>query len=77
VGTQKENVHDMLAKGRDNYQAILGESNGKSKLTDQQVREIRKLYVPGKITYAKVGELYGITGDAVRYVVTRGWKHVK
>lgn len=45
LGTQLENVHDMLARGRANK--VNGESHPSAKLTDSQVAEIRRRYVPG------------------------------
>ena len=77
VGTQLDNIQDMISKGRDNYKSYVGEKNGMSKLTEQQVREMRSLYTPGVVTYKQIGEQYGVTEDAVRYVVQKGWKHVK
>jgi len=77
VGTQADNMQDMIAKGRSNYTIYEGEANGRSKLTEQAVREIRSLYQPGVVTCKQLGEQYGVTEDAVRYVLKKGWKHVK
>lgn len=77
VGTQKENIHDMIAKGRTNYVAPIGEANGKSKLTEAQVKEIRSLYKPGVVSYRQIAEQYGMHEDSIRYAVNIGWKHVK
>lgn len=46
AGTQKDNVHDMLKKGRANRNK--GERHHSSKLTDDEVREIRRRYSPGE-----------------------------
>lgn len=40
VGTQKDNVQQMLARSR--HVALLGERNGRAKLTAEQVLEIRQ-----------------------------------
>lgn len=42
-GTQKDNIHDMIAKRRDR---IVGARHGNAKLTDEQVAEIRSLGAP-------------------------------
>jgi hypothetical protein len=42
LGTQKENVYDMIAKGRKWIGS--GEDNPNSKVTIEQVEEIRRLY---------------------------------
>lgn len=39
VGTQKQNVHDMISKGRERYQ--IGETSYQHKLTDSDVMMIR------------------------------------
>lgn len=40
-----------------------------SKLTADQVRNIRKEYEKGKISYAKLGKKYGISGTAIANVI--------
>lgn len=45
IGTQLDNVRDMLSKGRGNK--ARGEAHPQSKLTDDEVAEIRRRYVPG------------------------------
>lgn len=66
IGTQAENNAD---KGR----VITN-----SKVTEQQVRDIRNEFSKGKITYKALGEKYGLTGSAVQYMVKRrSWSHVE
>ncbi len=53
-----------------------GESNGRSKLTESKVREIRKLYADG-VSCAAIGRLYGVTaGVAWRVGNKKTWIHV-
>jgi len=64
LGTQRDNVHDMLRKGR--AVNLTGEAHGNAKLTDQQVRAIQTAYSkPGAVTrYGNGAELcrvYGIS----------------
>ena len=77
VGTQKDNIHDMIAKGRTNYVANYGEANGRSKLTAAEVRQIRALYEVGDTTHRKLGAQFNVSEDAVRYAINAGWKSVK
>jgi len=42
MGTQRDNMRDMMAKGRGNQ--ARGEKSGKAKLTEAIVKEIRKRY---------------------------------
>ena len=46
-GTRKENVADMIAKGRQVINPAKGEKHGMSKLNEQQVEEIRNLRKQG------------------------------
>lgn len=46
VGTQSENVSDMISKGRKIQ--VRGESHPRTRLTWEQVLEIRELYIPAK-----------------------------
>ncbi len=58
VGTQQDNMDDKVRAGR---QATLsGEANGRSKLTDSAVREIRDLHAAGRFNQRELGELYGV-----------------
>ena len=42
LGTQKENIHDCIKKGRFKLPETIGEKNSQSKLTEDQVLAIRK-----------------------------------
>ncbi len=48
-----------------------GEKNGKSKLTRSEVTEIRKKYVPKKYTLSMLAAEYGVSSNAIRYIVIR------
>jgi hypothetical protein len=75
LGTWKDNSEDMVRKGRSNK----GERHGNSKLTEEQVREIRRLYIPrdperGATPLARrFGVTVGAIDDVARGVI---WKHV-
>lgn len=74
-GTQKDNLTDMVNKGRGNQPK--GEKQHLSKLTEKQVLEIREIYSQGKTTYRKLGQEYGVShtviGDIVNYQI---WAHI-
>ncbi len=54
-----------------------GEKHKNSKLTEENVRQIRKIYEKGGMTYAKLAEAFGISFQTVGVIVTRKvWKHV-
>lgn len=75
LGTHADNMRDMHEKGR----GIIpkGEKQGLSKLTEQQVLEIREKYAKGNITQKKLAEEYGVTEPCIRYIINRHtWKHI-
>ncbi len=77
IGTQKDNIRDCINKGR----FTIGSKNGCSKLTENQVKEIRSLY--GKyghrgLIQRKLAKLFNVSRVLISDI-TRGktWKHVK
>lgn len=74
LGTHKENMHDMINKGR--YQVLSGEKNGSSKLTESQVLEIRKLKAEGMRSQI-IAERFNTSRAYVDQIVRRDvWKHI-
>jgi hypothetical protein len=72
LGTAKENTHDMMAKGR----GALGSRVGTSRLTEDQVREIRRLHAAGH-TGKEIAATFGVSHMAISRAI-RGvyWGHV-
>lgn len=74
-GTPLDNARDSIAHGRQ----VRGESNGRSKLTSDQVRAIRRLYVP-RSRHANTRALarrYGVNANTIRKIVNgQRWAHV-
>jgi len=67
VGTHTDNMKDRDSRER----------HGKSKLTHDQVRGIRKLYSGGGYTCKQLGEMFGVSGRTVNSLINRThWKHV-
>ena len=74
VGTAKENTHDMLAKGRHQNADSKGEKNGRSKLTDEDVRWIRDLAHLGP---KRLGQIFGVYRSSISKIVSREtWRHI-
>jgi len=73
LGTQADNVADMISKNRD----ARGERRGNSKLTEADVRAMRRAYARGNVTGVALAEKYGV-GKAVVSTVVRmdSWRHV-
>jgi hypothetical protein len=78
IGTHRDNAIDMFDKGR-GY-TPKGEGHGRSKLTQEQVSEIRSLYKKGtnvqsEYSQAALAKKFGVTpGHIHRIVSNRLWK---
>lgn len=73
LGTQRENIDDMVNKGR----SLIGERNNKAKVTDEQVIEIRALYHSGQFTQASLAQRFGLKQPQVSSIILRqSWKHL-
>lgn len=72
IGSAKQNTADMVSKGRGKW--VKGERNGRSKLTDKEVIEIRSLSGP---TDREVAAKYKISPSVV-HQIRRGkiWRHL-
>lgn len=73
LGTQKENVADMIAKRRGNWRCPSGEGNPNSRLTEDAVREIRTSAAQGKALAEKFGVATSTISDIRK---RRIWKHI-
>jgi len=73
LGTQADNVDDMIKKGR-NYTGVhAGVKNSNAKLTDDQVRAIRI----DKRSQREIAKDYGVGRSTISMVKTSAWGHVK
>ena len=88
VGTRSDNMQDMVLKGRkhlfvgeDNYFSTHtfpqnGETNPQSKLQEDQVINIRKLFLGGT-PQPKIGDIYGISQTHVSNICSnKRWRHL-
>lgn len=73
LGTHTDNNADMRAKGR----ASVGEMQPSSKLTVEDVQEIRRRFAAGGISQNALAREYGVCGQLVNGIIARKrWKHV-
>lgn len=73
LGTQKDNMRDMMRKGR----LCPSEKHPKVKLTTEQVIEIRKLYSLGKSSMWDLAQSYAMSYKAIHSVLTfKTWKSI-
>lgn len=86
LGTNADNVHDRVTKQRSAtgsrngrytkpQQTARGTKSATSKLTEDKVRLIRQLFIPGN--GPKIANKFGVTPTTIYTVVKRkSWKHV-
>ena len=62
LGTPKDNRRDAIRKGR---VPSRGEKNNRSKLTENDVREIRKRLAQGELSQRDIGNEFGVSNQTV------------
>jgi len=73
LGTNADNVADMINKGRGRH----GEQQRLAKLTEAQVRAMRSEYAAGGISQPALAKRYAIGLSTVQDILRRrSWKHV-
>jgi hypothetical protein len=72
LGTNQDNIDDMLAKGRNRR----GSAKSQAKLTESDVVAIRERAAAGELK-ARLAEEYGVTNRVIGEIVRfQRWKHV-
>lgn len=75
VGTQLDNVQDMIKKNRDNK--AKGSAAGQAKLTENQVIEIKQKLNLGQ-KQIDIAKEYGVIHQTISFIKNElTWKHVK
>ena len=74
LGTHSDNTKDAMAKGRMGWR---GEENKNSKLVENDIHEIRRLYSLGGIAQATLGKMWGTNQTNISLIVTKKhWSHI-
>ena len=77
IGTRQDNSDDMFKKHRERHDGLRGKLNGMTKLTKEQVREIRKRYKEDvAISQLDLAQVYSVTQSTIRRAIsgeTWGW----
>jgi len=88
AGTQAENMHDMKIKGRQamgnrsgfrlHPESIMyGEKQYLSKLKEKDVLDIRKKFIPRKITRKILAKEYGVKECTIKDIILKkSWRHL-
>lgn len=73
LGTAKDNITDAINKGR----FAQGQRNGRSRLTSEQVEEIKKTVAPSQRGMKLIARRFGISKSCLYCIVHgRTWKHI-
>lgn len=76
AGTQAENLADCRAKGRQVYVTGADHHRSTAKLTEDMVREARRLYAAG-VSQSEIGRRWGLNSSTIsRAVRGKKWAHV-
>ena len=77
AGTNLDNIQDKVDKGRCYTGNQSGQHNGNAKLTNDLVKEIRRLYNTGEYTTVNLGKKYGVNRATISYIVNnKTFKHL-
>lgn len=77
-GTHRDNAHDRDRKERGKIPDNRGSRHGMAKLTESDVREIRKLYDTTSLSSREIGERFGVSKSVIIRIGRRKkWTHVK
>ena len=70
LGTQQDNMDDMVKKGRAHGKQQQGEDNPAAKLNCAQVAAIRWIWSNGQAeSMAELGRSFGVSGRAVKFIL--------
>lgn len=75
VGTRADNNHDRVLKGREGNRK--GSLNGRAKLNEKLVKDIRKRFETERITKTQLAEEYNVTDTLISWIISRKiWSHI-
>lgn len=73
LGTHQDNQHDKARKGR----GCKGIKNGRCVLSEEVVRTIRRVYIPGKFGATRIARALNVNRNSVDHVIQRQtWSHL-
>lgn len=79
AGTVQDNARDCYEKGRMTiaWKKPIGEQHGNARLTEFEVREIRRLYSAGGMSQKSLAQKFGVVQGTISAIVTgQTWKHI-
>jgi hypothetical protein len=81
AGTQKDNMADMLNKGRESrdgtHKGRMGSVNGRAALTEYDAYKIRDYHARNVMTCDEMADVFRVSSSTIRRVVSRAtWRHI-
>lgn len=74
LGTQADNMRDMLLKGRKVVGDMSGTKNGRAILDTEKVVKIRRMFA-SKVSIAQIARVYGVGETTISHIIyNRTWK---
>jgi hypothetical protein len=75
LGNQQDNMTYMVLTNRSHHP--IGETHPNHKLTEDDIIQIRSLYVVGNQTQSEIGKLFGVAQTTICAIVNNiNWKHI-
>lgn len=75
--TRSENEKHSLRLGLRKPFHKIGQEHPRAKLTEKDVRQIRRLYSSGKYSQSEIGKMYGMKQCSIQHITKRRiWKHI-
>jgi hypothetical protein len=71
IGTQADNMQDMMRKGRGNGLSLPGEKSPNAKLTTENVKSIRHLYFAERRSRRELAKFFSISINCISSVVNK------
>lgn len=76
-GTQLENIQDMMVAGRNTIVSLPGIKNPRAKLTEDNVREIRKIRKTTNTSLKMLAKKFNVSITVIHHVeIGKTWRHV-
>jgi len=69
IGSDLDNVQDMIRKGRST--GLKGELNGSAKLSNKKAAEIRKAYSKGRVTQIQLSNKYNVSQSTISRLILK------
>lgn len=76
LGTSQDNMDDMIKKGRNSNGNPIGENNGNSRLSENNILNIKKLIKKG-LSNKKIADMYNVSDSMIsRIKLGKNWSHI-